>query len=167
MTVQTFTEGRLLMETNELHEFKQAIRGIEREFFLKLRQETESCGVTLSQRHIITEIGERKETSIVELSSVLGLDPSTLSRNINNMVNLSLVSRYVRPNDRRYVTLTLTEKGQAIYDTLNAIYSDHYEKIFELIPQENQRQVIDSFEMFYDATQELKYRSNSFKECTE
>lgn len=155
------------METNELHEFKQAIRGIEREFFLKLRQETESCGVTLSQRHIITEIGERKETSIVELSSVLGLDPSTLSRNINNMVNLSLVSRYVRPNDRRYVTLTLTEKGQAIYDTLNAIYSDHYEKIFELIPQENQRQVIDSFEMFYDATQELKYRSNSFKECTE
>jgi len=157
----------LLMETKELHEFKQAIRGLEREFFLKLKQETESCGVTLSQRHIITEIGERKETSIVELSSVLGLDPSTLSRNINNMVNLGLVNRYVKPKDRRYVTLTLTEKGQAIYETLNTIYNNHYKRIFELIPEENQRQIIESFELFYDATQELKYRSNSFKECTE
>jgi DNA-binding MarR family transcriptional regulator len=155
------------METKELHEFRQAIRSLEREFFLKLKQETESCGVTLSQRHIITEIGERGETSIVELSSVLGLDPSTLSRNINNMVNLELVSRYVRPKDRRYVALKLTEKGQAICDTLNTIYNDHYKKIFELIPEENQRQVIDSFELFNDATQELKYRSNSFKECTE
>lgn len=157
----------MLMETKELHEFKQAIRGLEREFFLKLKQETESCGVTLSQRHIITEIGERKETSIVELSSVLGLDPSTLSRNINNMVNLGLVNRYVKPKDRRYVTLTLTEKGQAIYETLNTIYNNHYKRIFELIPEENQRQIIESFELFYDATQELKYRSNSFKECTE
>lgn len=155
------------METKELHEFKLAIRGLEREFFLKLKQETESCGVTLSQRHIITEIGERKETSIVELSSVLGLDPSTLSRNINNMVNLGLVNRYVKPKDRRYVILELTEKGQAIYDTLNTIYNEHYKKIFELIPEENQRQVIESFELFYDATQEFKYRSNSFSECTE
>lgn len=157
----------MFMETKELHEFKQAIRGLEREFFLKLKQETESCGVTLSQRHIITEIGERKETSIVELSSILGLDPSTLSRNISNMVNLGLVNRYVTPKDRRYVTLTLTEKGQAIYDTINTIYNSYYNKIFELIPEENQMQVINSFELFYDATQELKYRSNSFKECTE
>lgn len=155
------------METKDLQEFRQAIRSLEREFFLKLRQETENCGVTLSQRHIITEIGSRGETSIVELSSVLGLDPSTLSRNINNMVNLELVNRYVRPKDRRYVALSLTEKGQAICDTLNSIYNDHYKKLFELIPEEKQRQVIDSFEVFNDATQELKYRSNSFKEYTE
>lgn len=155
------------METKELHEFKQAIRGLEREFFLKLKQETERCGVTLSQRHIITEIGERRETSIVELSSVLGLDPSTLSRNINNMVNLGLVNRYISPKDRRYVSLTLTEKGQAVYDTINTIYNDLYKKIFEFIPEEKQGQVIESFGLFYDATQELKYRSNSFKECTE
>ena len=155
------------METKELKEFRQAIRSLEREFFLKLKQETECCGVTLSQRHIITEIGERKEASMVELSSILGLDPSTLSRNINNMVNLELVNRYVRPNDRRYVTLTLTDKGQAIYDTLNSVYNDHYNKLFELIPEESQRQVIESFELFNDATQELKYKSNSFRECAE
>ena len=61
-----------------------------------------SCyGVTLAQCHTIVEIGRAQKISLIDLADLLGLDKSTMSRTINNLVNLNLVKRETDSDNRR------------------------------------------------------------------
>jgi len=134
-----------------IRNFREKLRRLEREIGWQLKSDTECCGVTLAQCHIIVEIGNRGETSVVDLSSVLGLDTSTLSRHINGMVNVGLVDRILNPKDRRYVSITLTGQGQKVYDSIEDICNTKYTRILELIPGEKRGQVLEGFNLLVDA----------------
>lgn len=139
------------MNLEVIRSFWEKLRQLEREIGWQLKSETECCGVTLAQCHIIMEIGKSGDTSVVELAAVLGLDASTLSRHINGMVNVGLVNRFLNPKDRRYVSITLTGQGQKVYQSIEDICSKHYAKVFEFIPREKHQQVLESFNLLVDA----------------
>jgi len=67
------------MNLEETWGFLEKLRQLEREIGWQLESDTECCGVTLTQCHIILEIGKTGESSVVDLATVLGLDTSTLS----------------------------------------------------------------------------------------
>lgn len=139
------------MTSDDILMFREKLRQVERQMVGQLKDETVCCGVTLSQCHIIMEIGKRNETSLVDLAAVLGVDTSTLSRNINGMVNIGLVNREVNPEDRRYVSVTLTEQGRKVYQFINDECNSFYMKIFSYIPEDKHEQVMESFVLFADA----------------
>ncbi len=109
------------MDLEMIRDFRETLRQLERQVGWQLKDDTECCGVTLAQCHIIVEIGNAGETSVIDLATILGLDTSTLSRHINGMVNVGLVNRILNPKDRRYVSITLTEQGQKIYQSIEDI----------------------------------------------
>jgi DNA-binding MarR family transcriptional regulator len=139
------------MELNLIKSFRKELRRLQREVNRQLKGDTECCGVTVSQCHIILEIGSKGETSIVDLADLLNIDTSTLSRNISNMVNQELVNRIANPDNRRYVSIRLTEKGKEIYDSIEGMCNEYYRKVFSYIPKELHNQVIDSFELIASA----------------
>jgi DNA-binding MarR family transcriptional regulator len=144
------------MDVEVIRSFREKLRRFEREIGWQLKNDTECCGVTLAQCHILVEIGNTGEMSIVDLAAVLGLDTSTLSRHINGMVNVGLANRVLNPNDRRYVSITLTEQGQKVYRSIEDICNAKYAKIFESIPQEKYQQVLEGFNLLVDAVIEAK-----------
>lgn len=148
-----------------IRNFREKLRQLEREIGWQLKSDTECCGVTLTQCHIIVEIGNADEASVIDLATVLGLDTSTLSRHINGMVNVGLANRVLNPKDRRYVSITLTEQGQKVYQSIEDICNTKYVKVFESIPQERHQQVLEGFNLLVDAIVGAKKTEAAFGCC--
>jgi DNA-binding MarR family transcriptional regulator len=153
------------MDVKEIRNFREKLRQLEREIGWQLKADTECCGITVAQCHIIVEIGNTGETSAVDLSAILGIDTSTLSRHINGMVTVGLANRVLNPKDRRYVSITLTEQGKKVYQTIEGICNTKYAKIFEYIPPEKHQQVLEGFNLLVDAIVEAKKREDASDCC--
>jgi DNA-binding MarR family transcriptional regulator len=153
------------VDVEMIRKFRDKMRRLEREIGWQLKSDTECCGVTLAQCHIIVEIVNRGETSVVDLSSALGLDTSTLSRHINGMVNVGLADRVLNPKDRRYVSITLTAQGRKVYKSIEDICNAKYAKIFEFIPPERRLQVLESFNLLVDAFVDAGKAGEGFNCC--
>lgn len=148
------------MDVEKIKYFRQKLRVLETEIADLLKQDRPCCGITLSQCHTLIGIGRKEEISLVDLASELGLDPSTLSRTIEILVNARLVKRKQNPNDRRYVSITLTKEGKSVFDSIESYCNNYFFKLFEYIPEEKHKQVIESFILFIDAWREVK---NTYK----
>jgi DNA-binding MarR family transcriptional regulator len=146
------------MDLSKLNNFRKILRKLEQEVSDQLREQTDCCGVSLTQCHAILEIGEFDQTSITDIADFLNLDKSTLSRTIENLVKLGLVNRVTNPEDRRFMKVNLTEQGKKVYDDINNQCNNYYLEMFKLIPEEKHDQVLESFVLLIDAM--LKAKQN-------
>lgn len=153
------------MDLTMIRDFRETLRQLERQVGWQLKNDTECCGVTLAQCHIIVEIGNAGETSVIDLATVLGLDTSTLSRHINGMVNAGLANRILNPKDRRYVSITLTDQGQKVYQSIEDICNSKYARVFEFIPREKHKQVLECFNLLVRAIVEAKALEGDLQCC--
>ena len=153
------------MDLKDLKSFRERLRRLEREIVSQLKSETECCGVTLAQCHIIIELGSKGVVSLVELSEILELDASTVSRNINGMVESGLVGRNVNEKDRRYITLSLTDKGRDKYEYIEELCNLHYSEVLKKVPPEKLPQVMESFDLIVEAVLEIKKAKSSEARC--
>lgn len=78
----------------------------------------------------IVEIGRTQKISLIDLADLLGLDKSTMSRTINNLVNLNLVNREIDSDNRRYISIQLTDKGIEVFRNIEDSMNDYYSKIY-------------------------------------
>ena len=133
----------------------QRLRETTRLLFRKLgvleRSEAICCGITLTQCHAIVETGRKKQISVNELAELLNLDKSTISRTVEQLVTHDMIVREPDPNDRRYVTLQLTSKGEQLFGDIEKRMQAYFTEILELIPEEKREQVIDSLQIFSKA----------------
>ncbi len=132
---------------------KEKLRTIERVLGWEIGDQTECCGLTISQRAVIVEVGTKRQTSLVDLAQGLGLDTSTLSRTINGLVNIGLVRREVKPEDRRYITLTLSEQGDAARRRIDDMSDDTFRKVLAAIPADKHKKIVDSISLLAEALQ--------------
>jgi DNA-binding MarR family transcriptional regulator len=63
------------------------------------------------------------------------LDNSTTSRHIHGLVEKEFVQRLPDPNDRRFVTLDLTDRGIALEKEISDIMAAYIEGIFKQLPE--------------------------------
>lgn len=109
------------------------------------------CGVSFAQCYAIVQIGRRGKMSLNNLAQVLSLDNSTMSRTVNNLVNKQLAVREIDPEDRRFVTIRLTESGQGLYQQIETGMNNYFQKISELVPEEKRHQVLESVQILLSA----------------
>jgi DNA-binding MarR family transcriptional regulator/GNAT superfamily N-acetyltransferase len=75
---------------------------------------------SLTQVRVLYELAHRERPTAAELSKDLGLDPGYLSRILNGFGKSGLIERERSRTDGRQSHLSLTEKGQAAFASLNA-----------------------------------------------
>ena len=80
------------------------------------------CGVSTSQCFLIVEIGRKPGISVKELSNILHIDKSSVSRAVEDLVQNGLVERMPSKEDRRYVVLNLSPKGQKRFEKIENDY---------------------------------------------
>ena len=84
--------------------------------------------------------------SISELSNLLGIDISTMSRNVNKLEVLQLIERKKDFDDGRAFRLFLTDRGIELVDLLFAEIDARATKILSTIPLEIQERIGDVLE---------------------
>lgn len=140
-----------MKNTANLVQLRELIRKLERKLGLLDEQVMSCCGVTMAQCHALVEVGRSKQMSLNELAEMLNLENSTMSRTVNNLVNSELVKRDIDPQDRRYVSISLTENGSKLFEGIEESRNQYYLSIFNAIPQEKREQVIESLELLLEA----------------
>lgn len=142
------------MENQDGNYIRELIRILVRNLGILEKSEANCSGLTISKCHAIVEIGRAKQISLNELAVVLELDKSTMSRTINNLVDEKLVIRETHIEDRRYITIALTKKGQQVFESIESNMELYYGGIFKAIPEDKRALVIEGLELLTDAVKE-------------
>jgi DNA-binding MarR family transcriptional regulator len=137
--------------TENPKKLREMIRILERKLGILQESGYSCCGVTMSQCHALVEIGRVKDISLNELAELLNLENSTMSRTVNNLVSSELAKRDIDPLDRRYVTISLTDKGDKLYKKIEKDMDQYFKEIYEEIPENKKQQVIESIEILLEA----------------
>lgn len=155
------------MNSNEIGRFRKKLREIERAVGLRDRNESVCCGVSLAQCHAMIEIGMADKMNIKELSGVLSLDKSTVSRTVDSLVKGGLVERGHNPSDRRNVSIRLTPKGKKACERINATWNGFCADLFQRMPAEKRSQILDAITLVADAFAQMsKFRKSDINCCS-
>ena len=136
------------MIKNQVEKFRKILRQIQRELAALSKDDAQCCGISLAQCHAMIELGISGRTSISTLANAIGLDKSTLSRTIDSLVQQDLVLRNINNEDRRFMAVELSARGETFYKSLNDRYNMIFHEAMEDIPGEKQAQLLDDLELF-------------------
>lgn len=131
--------------------FREQIRILERKLGLLNKQDTCYAEVSLAQCHALVEIGRAKSISLKELSNILGLDISTMSRTVDNLVKKDFVLRSPSKVDRRSIDIELTEKGLLTFEEIENKMANQFKKVFEKISCEDQLTALNGLNIIIEA----------------
>lgn len=138
-------------DNSQIKTLRHDMRLLARKMELMTKGEASCCGITLTQCHLLTEIGWAGAASLNTLSERLGVDKSTMSRNIDILVNSNLVSRTTDPDNRRAVTITLTDEGNTLFSQVEANMTQFYETFYNALPADKRSQILESLELLLAA----------------
>jgi DNA-binding MarR family transcriptional regulator len=100
-------------------------------------------GVTTSQGGTLLSLPLDNTLKMNELSNIIGVDNSTMTRMIDQLVEKGLVTRRTGEKDRRQVQIGLTPEGRKLHQELAGALEKFYQDSLERIP-ENERAAIKS-----------------------
>ena len=132
--------------TAALTSFRRQLRLLEREVLRELESQTDCCGVTLAQCHVLLEIAG-STLSLTGLSEALDLDRSTLSRTVDSLVKAGLVERSDDPADRRSLRLALTPSGAAKVGFIDESCNRYYAALLEGLGEDDLQHVMRGVEI--------------------
>ncbi len=139
------------MVGNDSSALREMIRILVRHLGILEKSDLNCCGVTLAQCHAIVEIGRKRKINLNDLADLLGVDKSTMSRTINNLVENGLAVRELDDGDRRFVVIQLTEEGLRFFERTEAGMETYYQRVLARIPEGKQGQVLESMTLLIDA----------------
>lgn len=119
--------------------------------FGRIRSTDCCCGITDAQCFALVEIGRRGGISVKELAERVNLDKSGISRTVEELVQKKLVERKTSEQDRRYVELTLTDKGRERFQMIETGMNRKYQCILEQIPETRRAAVIEALRLYNEA----------------
>ena len=74
--------------------------------------------IELAGAHVLSRLADLGPVRLTELASALGLDPSSVSRQVTALERSGWLAREDDPTDRRAARLTLTATGRAVVEAL-------------------------------------------------
>ena len=98
------------------------------QYFALLRQISSKYELTLSQSLILLSTPFDGIT-ISELSDKLGIDISTMTRNIQRIEKKKLIQRNQNPDDKRSIKIELSKRGSTLAESINFEISNNIQKI--------------------------------------
>jgi DNA-binding MarR family transcriptional regulator len=101
-------------------------------------------GVTSSQGSTILSLPIDNSLKMNELSSSMGVDNSTMTRMIDQLVDKGLVTRQTSEKDRRLVHIGLTAAGRKLHQELAAALEKFYQDSLDRIPVEEREMIMKS-----------------------
>lgn len=110
--------------------------------------------VTLPQYRALVVLSTRGPQRAADLATSLGVTPSTASRMIERLVRKHLVRRARSREDRRTVTIFLTNAGRLVVAEVTARRRAEIERILDEVPTKGRRNLTVALRTFAEAAGE-------------
>jgi len=111
------------------------------------RERARAGDVTPQQAETLLLIAERGAISTSSLAILLGIDPSTASRNLTGLERDGLIARKKGADDGRQTDVRLTPRGKRMADSVNAESTASYGALVDRIPRSERARVIDVLDL--------------------
>ncbi len=112
------------------------------------------------QSYVLTVVHDEESISPGEVAKILRLEKSHLTKIVNSLIELKAIDKQTDQRDRRRLVLTLTEKGQQIFEDLDKASVDSYEALMVNVPQDEREKVIHATEVLLEAMNELRQKKD-------
>ncbi len=99
----------------------------------------ESLGLTIALWRAMSTISRLEGCLMSELAEFTTSDRTTLTRAIDQLVDLGFVQRRTSPDDRRLVRVELTDQGRSVYAESVDRLAEHNERVFDDLSPEHLR----------------------------
>lgn len=103
-------------------------------------------GVTSSQGGSLLSLPQKGTLKMSEMSTAVGVDSSTMTRMVDQLVDKGLVFRKVDEKDRRLVCIGLTAAGQKLHRELDNALRDFYKDSLGEIREKERAVILQSLE---------------------
>jgi DNA-binding MarR family transcriptional regulator len=135
----------------DIRAFRGQLRQLERQIELNLANQTDCCGVTVAQCHVLLEVEASGEAAIGTLADSLELDASTLSRTVDGLVRAGLIERREDPENRRRQLVRLTPAGREKADFINGSCDSFYRDLLRRLPEGQANAVLSALPLLVEA----------------
>lgn len=107
-------------------------------------QRAKGRGTTRAQWIVLFRLRAQEGLSQVDLADVLELQPISLVRLLDRLVEQKLLERKPDPNDRRANRLFLTAKGRELVDSLDSLRDDIATAVLRGVPDAAIKSTVDT-----------------------
>ncbi|MBD1382516.1 MarR family winged helix-turn-helix transcriptional regulator [Metabacillus arenae] len=115
-----------------------------------------SIEISLIQSHILYEIDRMDHPSMQEVADVLGIDITTFSRQIQNMIKRELVEKRQSSQDKRVYELQLTVQGKAVGASIDTQMNQYLNEVFSYMNDFEKDTVIRSLKLLNESMAKSK-----------
>ncbi len=138
----------------EQDRFARAVQTVARGLGRISRERARADEVTPQQAETLQLISERGAVSTSTLATLLGIDPSTASRNLAGLQDAGLVTRKKATDDGRQTDVRLTPKGKRAADAVAASSAQALSNVLEKINRGDRQKVLDALDALAKAIDE-------------
>lgn len=110
------------------------------------RERARSGDVTPQQAEALVVIAERGAMSTSSIALVLGIDPSTASRNLAGLERAGYVVRKRGADDGRQTDVRLTPRGKRTAEAISGDWSTACSSLLARVPRAERQRVTDALE---------------------
>jgi len=101
-------------------------------------------GLTRAQWRVLTQLRRREGINQTALAEIMEIEPISLGRHIDRLVEKDFVERRADPRDRRAWRLYLKPEVQPVLDRLRAISNVNRKEVLQGIPADESEALIDT-----------------------
>lgn len=110
------------------------------------RERARAGDVTPQQAETLQLIAERGAVSTSLLATLLGIDPSTASRNLAGLERAGFITRKKGAEDARQTDVRLTPRGKRIADTVGSEATQAMLLVLDRLPRGDRARIVEALE---------------------
>ncbi len=110
------------------------------------RERARAVDVTPQQAEALQLIAERGAVSTSTIASMLGIDPSTASRNLAGLERAGYIVRRRGADDGRQTDVRLTPRGKRTADAVSTEWVSTYGSLLDRVPRPERQRVADALD---------------------
>lgn len=110
------------------------------------RERARAGEITPQQAEALQLIADRGAISTSSLADVLGIDPSTASRNLGGLERRGLIVRRRGADDGRQTDVRLTPRGKRTADTVSVEWATAYGLLLDRLPRAERQRIAEAIE---------------------
>lgn len=127
--------------------FARALVALARGLGRIARERARAGDVTPQQAETLQLIAERGALSTSTLATLLGIDPSTASRNLSGLERSGLIARQKGSDDGRQTDVRLTPRGRRAAQSVGNGASSAFASLLDKVPRADRAKLIDALEV--------------------
>jgi len=139
---------------SDVARLRSSFTALLRRFSISERADVQCCGMTVAQAATLEALGREGSLRAGRLGKLLGIAPSTLTRNLARLEEAGFVRRATDDADGRAAQVELTEKGRRARLRLEAIEDEFATRVLARLSPSARARALDGLAAILEAVRE-------------